>query len=175
MCEIIELIIFFLKKNIEIDIDNKSKMSKELMIEDMENETQTKKGLIDEDDVEYEKPREFQSDPIKVNLRTIDEWKRLNCEIDKKTFKQISKQVEGWHDKGCISEWTDRKNKKHFYLKVKLSKWDLQDCNFKKFNKYIGKDCELQFYANEYDFENDDGKRVCGWTARLVNRSLRLL
>ena len=155
-------------------------MSKELMIEDMENQTKIKKGLIEEDEElgcgsAVSRPREFQSDPIRVNLRAIDEWKRLNCEIDKKTYRKISEQVDGWHDKGCISEWTDRKNKKHYYLKIKLSKWDLQDCNFKKFNKFIGKDCELQFYANEYDFMNDDDKRVCGWTARLVNRSLRLI
>ena len=175
---------FLLNKNIEQYIDNSARMSKERLIEDMEAETKAKQIQESDDSDCYDEveagevekePHKFKSDPIQCTIKSIDDWKRLNCEIDKKTYKQIQAKVKDWHEKGCISEWSDRKNRKHYYLKVKLSQWDIQPCNFKKFEKYLGQKCELRVHVDEYDFVSDDGKQVCGWTARLAYGSPRVI
>lgn len=119
---------------------------------------------------------------ITMKIKSIDQWKRLNCVISKETYDLIINRITGWNPQGPLSVWIDKSGTDHYFLKIKLSQWDTQPCNFHRMEKYIGRNVSASLYAKEYSFRDDTSPDASGvgvlregWSATLASQTIRIV
>jgi len=112
---------------------------------------------------------------ITMKVKSIDQWKRLNCVISKETYENIVQTTGHWlNEKNPMSVWKDKDEKEHYFIKVKLSQWDSQLCNFQRMERFIGKNVACTFFAKEYKFTPQNSQdEQSGWSAVLKSNTIR--
>ena len=111
---------------------------------------------------------------IVMKVKSIDQWKRLNCIISKETYDMLMRTTANWmSEKNPLTVWKDKDEQEHYFMKVKLSQWDSQPCNFPRMEKFVGKKVQCAIYAKEYKFTPENGTEVSGWSATLMGKTIR--